>query len=314
MGFPPPPPPPSLPLPPKDNKTNGKLLKALPKGKRNAVELELGKSLPAAANKRVKQAALNAAHKDICLDAQKEWFVNGNSDIRKGPLMKKNTDLSGIFTSPTPKRCLNKDQVVMSVGNFVEVTRDKRPNMNSEGGSGRITAIKVDDGLRTCTVKYTLTSMQEKQIPFNRLTSIAMPYHDACTPTRPSNKMLKTPDVSLPVLGFSTKLSLPQRLLRARASVKHRKLGWMLKEDEAAEGKVLSVQEKRDRMLERWSLLCNFKSGILEGKGFEKGTVEHKYFFNYNAQVSSFLLSFLSPLPCLLPCPVSRNFVFFCVI
>jgi len=89
----------------KDNKTNGNLLGALPKRKRDAVEKELEKSVPSGTNKRVKQAALNALHKEQCLEQQREWLINGNADTSKGALMQKNTDLSGCFTAPTPKRC-----------------------------------------------------------------------------------------------------------------------------------------------------------------------------------------------------------------
>jgi hypothetical protein len=258
-------------------------LGALPKRKRDAVEKELEKSLPAGTNKRVKQAALNALHKEQCLEQQREWLINGNADTSKGALMQKNTDLSGCFTAPTPKRCLNTDMVVMSMGNYVMVTRDKRPNMNSEGGSGRITAVEGDGEHRTCAVLYSLTHRTEKGTPFTRLTSTPMPFHAESTPTRPGNKTaMVTPASSAGVLALGTKVSVVDRCYDARSTVKHRKIGWLLRDDAKAEGKTLTTQEKRDRTLECWGMMVNYKAGLADGRGLIKGSKEHKCFHVHN--------------------------------
>jgi hypothetical protein len=52
------------------------------------VEKELENPLPAGTPK---QAALNALHKEQCLEQQRDWLINGNADKSKGVLMQKNT-------------------------------------------------------------------------------------------------------------------------------------------------------------------------------------------------------------------------------
>jgi hypothetical protein len=109
------------------------------------------------------------------------------------------------------------------------VSRDKRPNMNSEGGSGRITAVEGDGEHRTCAVLCSLTRRTENGTPFARLTSTPMPFHAESTPARPGNNTaMVTPASSAGVLALATKLSVVHRCYDARSTVKHREIGWLL--------------------------------------------------------------------------------------
>ena len=152
------------------------------------------------------------------------------------------------------------------------VEGDITPYRNSEGGSGRIIGISGVGADQTVNVKYTLTNAVEKDIPISRLTTTPMPYHDLATPTRsalkPKLDFSKHPIRILPPRG-----TLIERLHAARGSRKHERLGWLRDDDAQHEGKVLTVMERRDRVL-KYAL--ELKSYV-QGKADEKGVTVKVY-------------------------------------
>jgi hypothetical protein len=165
---------------------------------------------------------------------------------------------------------------------YVMVAGDISPYRNSEGGSGRITAISGAGADQTVNVKYTLTNTTEKDIPICRLTTTPMPYHDLATPTRSACKpVVKLDSSKYPIKTLPPRGTLIERLHAARGSRKHERLGWLRDDDAQHEGKVLTVMERRDRTLKYALQLKSY----VQGKADEKG-VEVKAYTRHDSRCS----------------------------
>ena len=146
----------------------------------------------------------------------------------------------------------------------------------SDGGSGRITAVEEEGANVTCTVKYSLTNTSEKGVQIQRITETPMPYKDVQTPTR----ALTTPEKPVVVETGNVRpewagWSVVQRLENGRKSRKHKKLGWLLDEDNRHEGKILSTNERRDCTLLYWSQLHTYRQGLAKERGCDVSMLYH---------------------------------------
>ena len=99
------------------------------------------------------------------------------------------------------------------------VAGDISPHRNSDGGSGRITALHGAGAEQTATVKHTLTNKTEKDIPISRLTSTPMPHHDLITPTRSASLPTSKAHANAEPLNFPlARPDLRERLQAARCT------------------------------------------------------------------------------------------------
>lgn len=151
---------------------------------------------------------------------------------------------------------------------YVMVAGGISPYRNSDGGSGRITALHGAGAQQAATVKYTLTNKSEKDIPISRLTSTPMPYHDLITPTRSASlpKSTRVLGMTSPIITIA-RPELIGRLQAARRTRKHECLGWLRDDDMQYDGKALTVPERRDRTLQCALELKNYVKGAADERG-----------------------------------------------